>query len=144
WTGERDKLLRGGLAAEPFTEIDAAIFTERGNGLAGSGVERVDEVHDANEDAFIGAVAPIGETAGGLRAGDARIKFPEELSVGGVEGEDFLGGRDAVEQRANHERAGLESAGLAGVVGPGDLKIFDVFAIYLGERGVVGVRGVAA
>jgi hypothetical protein len=79
-----------------------------------------------------------------LRAGNAGIKFPKEFSGGGIEGEDFLGRRDAVEDGVDDDGAGLQAAGCAGVEGPGDLEIFHVIAIDLGEQGVVGVVEIAA
>ena len=40
-----------GIAAEAFAEVDAAVGSEAGDGFAGAGVQRVDEVADGREDA---------------------------------------------------------------------------------------------
>ena len=66
--GEDDGLLFE-VTAEPFAEVDAAVFAEARDGPAGGGIEGVEEVHDAGEQAAIAAVGPEGEAACGLLAG---------------------------------------------------------------------------
>ncbi len=119
------------------------MLAEGGDGLAGSGVEAVEEVHDAGKDAGLVAVGPVGDSAGGLRGGNAGVELPEELAGGGVEGDDLLVGRVGVEGAADDERVGLDVAFFAGVEGPGELKAVDVGAVDLGERGVVIAVGAA-
>ena len=43
----------GGIAAETFAQIDAAFIAEAGNRLAVGGIQRVDEIHHADDDAAI-------------------------------------------------------------------------------------------
>ncbi len=95
--GENDGVGAGRFAIEIFAEVDAAGVAEIGNGFAGGGIERVEKIHYADEDAGGGSGTPIGETAIGLRAFYAGVEFPEEFAGGGVEREDFLRGSDAVE-----------------------------------------------
>src|SRR5262249_42424229 len=89
--------------AKIFAQVDAAGGAERGNGFAGGGVERIEKIHHADEDALVGGswAGPESQAARGLRADDAGIEGPDELAGGGVEGKDFLGGSDAVETAVN-------------------------------------------
>ena len=77
------------------------------------------------------AVAPISEAAIGLRSVNTSIEFPEELSGGGVEREDFLRGRDSIQNAIHHDRTSLQSSFLSRVESPRDLKILDVAAVDL-------------
>ena len=140
--GERDGLLFE-IAAEAFAEIDAAVFAEAGDWLAGGGIKAVEEVHDAGEEAALFAVGPVRHAAVGLGAGDAGVEGPLELAGGCVEGDYFFARRIGVEGAADDERVGLQAADFAGVEGPRDLELADVCAVDLGEMGVVVAGGAA-
>src|ERR1700751_1919817 len=93
----------GGFAVEIFAEIDAAGFAKVWNRLAGGGVEGVKKIHYAHENACSGSGTPIGEAAIRLRAFYAGIEFPQNFAGGGVEGENFLRGGDAVENAVDDQ-----------------------------------------
>jgi len=89
--------LRGrGFAAKAFAEIDAAVLAERRDRVASRGVQSVNEVHHTGKYAFVVAITPISQAAIWLGPTNARVKFPEKFSRGGVQGKNFLGGSDAV------------------------------------------------
>ena len=44
-----------GIASEIFAKIDAAVIAESCDRLASRGVERVNKVHNADDDALVGA-----------------------------------------------------------------------------------------
>ena len=118
--GERDEGL-GVVAAEIFAEIDAAVLAECLDGFAGGSVQRVNEVHYADEDSLAGGVGvgPEGEAAVRLRAVDDGIEFPEQLAGGGFKGENLLSGSDSVKDAVDDDGAGLQAAGFLCVERPG-------------------------
>src|SRR5205807_771402 len=134
--GERDGLLVVGLA-KAFAEVDAAVVAEGVDGLAGGGIEAVEEVHDAGEEALLVTIEKPREAAGGLVAAYAGVECPLDLAGGGVEGDDFLRGRVAVERSVDDEGIGLKASLLAGVVDPGLAELADVGAVDLAKGRVV-------
>ena len=56
----------------------------------------------------------------------------------------LLVGVVAVEDAVDDDRLGLQTAGFAGVVGPGDLQLLDVLAVDLLEAGVADLLRAAA
>src|SRR5882724_118155 len=141
-TGENNGVGAGRFAAKIFAKIDTAVIAKLRNGFAGGGIESVEKVHYADEDASGGSGTPIGEAAIGLRAFYARIEFPKEFAVGGVERKNFLCGCDAEKNSVYDQRIGLEAAFFSGVEGPGDLEFRYIAAIDLCEgREMIALRG---
>src|SRR6266446_1639328 len=85
--GEIDRLRSGRLAAQIFTEVDAASVSKRGNRFAGGGVQSVDEVHHANENALVFAIGPVCEPAIRLDATNSGVKLPKVLACCGIQRE---------------------------------------------------------
>ena len=81
------------------------------------------------------------EAAIRLRTFDSGIKFPEKFAAGGIQGEYFLRGGNAVQDAVNDDGVGLQAALLAGIEGPCNLKVLDVGAIDLSQRRVVRASG---
>ncbi len=127
----------GGPAAEIFAEVDAAGVSKGGNRFASGGVQGVDEVHHANEDALVLAIRPIGETAIGLCAANSGVELPQQFASRRIQSEYFLRRRDSVEHAVNDDGAGLKAAFLVSVKTPGDGEALDVAAIDLRETGIV-------
>src|SRR5690349_7169969 len=140
WAGKSNEE-RGCVSSQAFAEIDSALIAECSNWLAGIGIQLVNEVHDASDDAAIVTGLPIGKAAIGLGALNAGIEFPFELSGGGVYGKDLLRGRDSVQNTVHHDGTGLQAASFLGVEGPRDLELLHVVAINLLEFGVVAAFG---
>ena len=138
--GHEDRLIRG-IAAEVLAEIDATVFAESRDRLARVRVERIDEVHYADENPALLAIGPVGEAAIGLRAFDTGVELPQELAGRGIEGKDFLRGRDSVEDSVDLDGARLQASEFLGVKAPRNAELFHVFAIDLGNRGEVIVVG---
>ena len=139
-TGERNERF-GIVAAEIFAKIDAAIFAEGWNGLAGCGVQRVNEVHYADQNALVIVGGPRGEAAVRLRADDTWIELPQNLAGGTIEGEDFLRRRDSVQNAIKDDWAGLETARFLCIEGPSLPQGGDIFAINLAKGRIVSVAG---
>ena len=59
WGRERNRC-SSGIDAEIFTKIDSPVIAETFNWLPGVGVQNINEVHDADDDAMIVAAAPVG------------------------------------------------------------------------------------
>jgi len=161
-------------AAETFAQVDATLLTEGGEGFASGGVEREEEVHDADEDALVGfgvlagtvlvgtVCACVGRVGAGVRVGvgigarpesqtavrlrtrDSGVESPDRFAGGGIEGEDLLRGRDPVEDAFNDDGARLKATGFLGVVGPGYGEVGDVGSIDLRQWRVVHVARRAA
>src|SRR5215470_2013885 len=108
-TSEIDGICGGGFAAEIFAEVDAPVAAEAGNGFAGRGIERVEIVEHADENARLFSLGrlPQGQTTIGLRANNSGIELPKEFPGGGIEREDFLRGADAVKDAVDDDGAGL-------------------------------------
>jgi hypothetical protein len=79
------------------------------------GVKRIQEVHDAGEDAALLAIRPVPETARGCSAENSVIEFPKQLALSRIDGDDFLGWRIGVKGMADDDGTGLQDAFLAGV-----------------------------
>src|SRR5258708_14711547 len=107
------------------------------DGLAGVSVQFINKVHHTNNDAMVAATAPVGEPAVRLGSAYAGIELPLQLPVSSVYSKDLLRRRNSVENSVHFERAGLQAAGFAGVVGPGNLQLIDVGFVDLGESRVV-------
>ena len=112
---------------------------------AGFGVERVNEVVDGGEDAWVRSVGPVDEAAVGAVAVETGGPLPEELAGGGVDGHGLVFGGDAVEDAVEDDGLGLGGAlAIGGVVAPDFGELGDVGLGDLLERGVAGVFGGAA
>src|SRR5260370_13529734 len=72
---QRNRLLLR-LASKISAEIDAPILAKGGNWLAGSGVQRVKEVHHACKNPLIFPACPISQPAVSQRAACPRISCP--------------------------------------------------------------------
>ena len=142
--GEDHELRGSRFAAEPFAQIDAAVLSEGSDGFPGRDVDGIDKIHDADEDAFVPAVAPVRQAAIGLRPANAGIKFPEKFSGGSVQGKDFLHGGDAVQNSVDDDGAGLQTTFFSGIEAPRELEILDVFPVDLRERRIVRISRRAA
>ena len=135
----------GGVAAQIFTEIDAALFAEGGDLLAGGCIEGVDKALDGREDAPIASGSPIDQAAVGTPAQDSRVEPPEQLSGGGIQSDDLMFWSDAVEDAVDDKGLSLGSAGsIGGVVGPGHFQAIHIGAIDLRQGGVAYARGTSA
>src|SRR5580698_3378803 len=129
-TGKR-RPLQGGRAAQIFAKIDSAIFAEVQNGLAGGGVERVERIHHAYEDAPVLAARPKSEPAIGLRSLYPGIEFPEQFAGCRVQREYFLSGRDSVKHAAHFDGARLQATGFTCVKFPRDRELAHVAPVDL-------------
>ena len=80
------------IPPESFAKIDAPLITEGFYRLAGVGVQFVNKVHYADNDApvFVIGADPIRETSIRLCAEDAGVKLPFHLSARGINSENFL------------------------------------------------------
>src|SRR6266567_145670 len=143
-TGEIDRVGAGRFAVEVFAKIDTTRIAKVRNGFAGGRVERIKVIHYADENPGTSAGTPIREAPIGLCACNAGVKFPSQFSGGGIEGKNLLRGSDAIKNSADNQGIGLQTAFFASVEVPGNLKFGDIAAIYLCERRVVIVFGVAA
>ena len=101
------------------------------------------------EDAAIVTVGPVGDAAAALLADDfasaVGIEIPFQFAGCGVERDEAKLRRGGVEDAIDDERLALHfgaGEGVAGFVGPGDLKLRDVGTIDLLEGGVVRIVSV--
>ncbi len=141
--GEIHRLGSSRRTAEIFTQVDAACISKRRDRFARGGVQSVDEVHDADEDAPVFAVGPVGQTAIRLCAANSGVELPQELACCGIQRENFLRWSDAVEQPVDDNGACLKTAFFLSVKTPGDSETLDVVPIDLRECGIVIVLGCA-
>ena len=98
-------------------------WPKEGIGFAGRGIECVNKIHHTGKDAFVVAIAPISQAAIGLGPTNARVKFPEKFSGGGVQGKNFLRGSNAVQNAVDNDGVRLQAALFTGIKTPGDLQI---------------------
>ena len=113
-------------------------MAKRFDRFAGRGIERIHKVQNANEDAPVVSIAPIGKAPVGLCAANAGIKLPEKFSRGSVQSKYFLCGSDAIQDAVDYDGVGLQAAFFAGIKSPGNPQIIDVAAVDLREGRVVG------
>ena len=125
-----DTHLFGGTA-EAFAEIDLQ------DGFAGLAVEGVEEVAVGEEDAIlINGDAAVAVAALRRRAGGG-VEGPDLMAGGGVERDNFEGGRGGVENAADDDRIALHLRvfeRVVRIVRPRDLELGDVGAVDLCER----------
>ncbi len=133
--------LRGRIAVQILAQIDAAvsIFSESCDGFAGRGIERVNEVHYADQNCAVASGRPISQSAIGLRAPDSGIERPYQLACRRIQGEHFLRRSQPVEHAVHDNWTGLQAAGFLRVERPGDLKASDVLTINLGQARIMVV-----
>src|SRR5581483_8513119 len=130
--GEGDR--HGGrIAPEILAQVDAALIAEAGNRLSGIGIQFVNKVHDAADDASVVPMLPVRQSAVRLRAGDTRIELPLQCSGCGAEGENFLRGRYAVENSMNDDGTRLQPAAFAAVVSPGNTNLAHIGTVDLSK-----------
>src|SRR5262249_9194143 len=129
----------GRVPPQIFPKVNAAVIAETRNGPSRGRVDLIHKIHDADDDAVVLTIGarPIREPAVRLGAWNARVELPLHLAGGGVEGKDFLRGRNAVQYPVHFNRAGLQHSDFLCVVAPGNLKLLDVRFVDLGERRVV-------
>ena len=116
--GQVNRLRRGGLATEIFAQVDPAVAPETRDGPAGDRIQRIDKVHDSDQNSLVLAIGPVRKSAVWLGPFDARVKLPEQFAGRGIEGEDFLRRCDPVEHALGHNRAGLQAAFFLGIEAP--------------------------
>src|SRR5205085_2578172 len=133
---QRDKK-RAYIAAQAFTQINPALVTKARNRLASVRIQRIQEIHDAHQNAAVVPALPVGKPSIRLCALDARIKFPFQLPRGSIDSEYFLRWRDSIEHPVHHDGAGLQPASLLRIEPPGDLQLLYVVSINLFQFGVV-------
>ena len=113
-------------------------------GFAGRRVQRVHVRVDAGKEASIVAARPVHQPAVRTAPDDLRIERPQVLARCGAQRERLVRGRVAVQDAVDDDRLRLQTAGLPGVVAPGDLEPRDVRAIDLGQAGVAHLLRPAA
>ena len=69
--GEINGLGADGLTAQVFAQIDSSLSSKLRNRPAGGGLESVEKIQSASQDALVFAVAPVGKPAVRLRTVDA-------------------------------------------------------------------------
>src|ERR1700694_2017132 len=107
WAGQIYGLRAGRFPAKIFAEIDSATVSKGWNRFAGSGIQGVDEIHHADQDALVFSVSPVSEPAIRLRSAYSRVELPQELACCGIQGENSLCGGDSVEQALDDNGACL-------------------------------------
>ncbi len=136
---------RTDITPEIFAKINTAAIAEGWDRLARVGIERVDKIHYADEDATVLVVGtgPIGKAAIRLRTDNAGIEFPFLLPSRSVDRENFLRRRNAVENAIDFDGAGLKATGFTRVIKPGHLELLYVGLIDLAQGRVVSVFRIA-
>src|ERR1700686_5712356 len=114
WTGHCDGL-RLIIAAQVFSKIDPAVFSEVRHWFARSGVQRIQKIGDRGEDATLLAIGPIRHAANRILTLNARLKFPYQLAGGGIEGDHFLGRGVAIENAPDDDRTRLQATFFVGI-----------------------------
>ena len=108
--------------------------SETRHGFPSLGVQSIEIALHRSENSLFGAVRPVGDATIRPSPRDARIEAPQQLSSGGIEGDGFMPGREAVEDAVNDDGLGLRRVcAVGGVVGPGDLQTRDIGAVNLLE-----------
>ncbi len=130
------------VAPQRRAQVDAAIVTKRGNGLAGAGVDGGDV---AGVQIDQPAIRPVGAfpvvQAAGADASLVRMG-PDLLAGGGVQGHDGVAGALHVHHVVHHDRVEHDRAGDR--IGPGHLELRDVRLVDLGQRRELRRMGAAA
>ena len=132
-----------GIPAQIRAEVDASAFPEGGDRLPGLGVEGVEEMQHCREHPPVGAVRPVHQTAIRPSTLDSRIERPQELSRRGAKSKSLVRRRQRIKDAVDDDGLGLESPGLPGVVGPGDLQILHVPAVDLTQARITNLFGAA-
>ena len=107
--GQIYRLRASRFAAQVFAEIDSAAVSKRWNRFAGGGIQGVNEVHHADQNALVFAISPVGEPAIRLRSTNSRVELPQELACRGIQGENFLRWSDSVEHALDDDGARLKT-----------------------------------
>ena len=135
FSGSRPRSLRRSMRPfSPKVEI----------GFPVSGIERINRIHYAGQDAFFLAIAPVGQAAGGLPSLHRRDQTSTRACRWRRSGQSLFARRVRVEHTADDDRAGLQSAGFAGVETPGNLQLLYILAIDLSQGRVVVIFRSAA
>ena len=132
------------ITSKTFTQINSALIPKARNGLSGVGIQGVEEIHHANENAMVITAFPIRQASIRLCALDTRTKFPLQLSGRGIHGKDLLRRRDSIKNAMNHDRTSLQSASLLRVECPRNLQLLYILSINLSKFRVVPALGSAA
>ena len=111
-----------------MAQINAAVIAEGRNWLASGGIELVDEIHNADDDApvFLIRAAPKSKAAVGLCTRNAGVEVPFQRAGGGIYGKDFLRRRDPEKNAVNFDWACLQSAAFCSVERPRNLQLLHV------------------
>src|SRR5882762_10805074 len=116
--GQINRLRAGRLAAQVFAEIDSAAVSKRWNRFAGGGIQGVNEVHHAYQNALVFAISPVGEPAIRLRSTNSGVELPQEPACQGIQGENFLRWSDSVEHALDDDGARLKTTFLLRIKAP--------------------------
>src|SRR5579871_973242 len=119
-----------------LTEIDPAGGPECRNRFAGARVERIDEIVNRGEHAFVLTAAPVHDRTIRPAPADARIEGPQRGTGIRPDREGLVRRRVAVEHAVDHDGLRLHRTGFPGVEGPRDLELLDVAPVYLCQRRV--------
>src|SRR5229473_244799 len=131
WAGQSHRLRTGRFAAQIFAEVDSAAVSKGWNRFARGGIQGVDEVHYANQNALVIAIGPVSEPAIRLRSTYSGVEFPQELAGRGIQREEFLCWSDSIEHALDDDGACLKTAFLLRVKAPRDSEALDVAFIDL-------------
>src|SRR5258708_2987941 len=109
WCGEGDGLKKI-VSPQALPQIDSSLLAKRGNHFAGRRIERIKIVHHSSQNAAMLAVAPIGKPTRRLGAVYPGVKFPQQLTVGGVKRNHLLRRGVGKQSPPYNDRACLQSA----------------------------------
>ena len=119
----------GCIPAEVLTQVHTAIVAERIDQPAGTGIDGVQPMSVAKEDAPVRPVRPVGKPAVET-VGLERGKAPEFVPGGGIKGYDLRLRSGGVEYAAYDQRIALDLrralAHVAGVKNPGYIQLGDI------------------
>ena len=131
---------RCSLHIQAAPKVNGTILPEVPDHLAGFRIQRVEMITDAGEEALFAAgfilpehqaALPSRSTSGSF---GLRVPFPEFLTGGSIEGDDFVSRRSGVKHAGDNEIIGLVFAFVTGVVGLCDFQLSDITPIDLPER----------
>src|SRR5207249_4796321 len=128
------------LHIQACAKVNRTILPEASDRLAGFGIKRVEMIADTGEESLFAAGFILPEHQAALPGSSAsrsfglRVPFPEFPTGGGVESDDFAGGRGRVKHARDNQIVGLVFAFVTGVVGPCDFQLSDIAPVDLLER----------
>src|SRR5262249_2666086 len=129
------------IAHESFTNIDDAVGAEGADGLARGGVDLLEVVADAENDAAILAVLALPVVRAAPRHAEQPLVNPDLLARRRVERDERAVARLSVDHAARDDRV---EERLAVRISPGDFELRDVALVDLLQGGEFRVVGAAA